>query len=158
MRDNPAISTTSLDRRSKRRSGTIRDESGGLSQMVVQMETIYTMTEQQQLKLQLVQDIGKLEGDLSRLESELRQAQEKVGSVKGQRTGGSVALLLSILGIFFLTFIWPLWAFLFVIGTLTIITAGIKGSNARDAVSEVEARMAETRSQLATLRAQLVIL
>lgn len=117
-----------------------------------------TMTEQQQQKLQLVQDIGKLEGDLSRLESELRQAQEKAQSVKGQRTGGSVALLFAILGTFFLTFIWPLWAFLGLIGFLTLITAMVKGSDAKDSISEVEARLTDTRAKLATARAQLVIL
>lgn len=117
-----------------------------------------TMTEQQQQKLQLVQDIGRLEGDLARLESELRQAQEKVQSIKGQRTGGSVALLLSILGLFFLAFIWPLWAFLFVIGSLTMITSMIKGGNARSTVSDVEARITTARSMLASARAQLVIL
>jgi hypothetical protein len=108
-------------------------------------------------KLQAAQKIGSLETEVAKAEAQLREHERRFSSAKGNRTAGAAALLIGIIGLLFLSSFWWLWAFLGIIGALTLLTAISKQGNAKKDITSTEARVAEMRGELAELRAQLVM-
>jgi hypothetical protein len=106
-------------------------------------------------KLQIADEIGRLESQLAQAESSLREKERKLQSAKGNRVAGAAALLIGlILMLFFGGIIGILGIFLIVIGVLAWITAIFKQSGAKNELKMEEARIADLRGKLAELRAQ----
>jgi len=106
-------------------------------------------------KMEIAAEIGRLEAELSKIESGLREYERQYNSAKDNRTAGAAALLFGILGILFLFNLWPLWGFLGLIGILTLLTAMRKQGEAKEGMQESEIRIADIRAKLAERRAQL---
>jgi ABC-type Fe3+-citrate transport system substrate-binding protein len=109
-------------------------------------------------KLEIATEIGKLEGELSTVESELREHERQINSAKNNRTSGAAALLIGILGFLFLYFLWYLWLFLGIIGILTLFTAMGKQKEIKERIQASEKQISYFRAELAERRAKLSIL
>lgn len=105
-------------------------------------------------KMAMATEIGRLEGEISKLESVRNEAERNVASTKTSRTVGAAGVLV---GLILLIFFWPLGLLLIAAGGLALLTAIIKQSSADDAKKAADTQLAELRSKLAQLRAQIMI-
>ena len=117
-----------------------------------------TADEKTQIKMRLIAEIGKLETDIAKQETLVREWEVKVGSARNNRTGGAIALLISILGMLFLIGLWFVWVFLFLIGGLTLLTAISRQNEAERSIKEISQFVAVARGLLAEKRAALAVL
>lgn len=107
-------------------------------------------------KDQLIEEIGNLETDLSTTEGDLRKSERQFDSLKGNRTSGSVVLLLGLIGIIFFSDLWYVWYFLIAIGGLTFLTAIKKQNAIKLSIKTYEDNLSKIRSKLAESRAELI--
>jgi uncharacterized membrane protein len=98
--------------------------------------------------------IGKLETEIETMQNQLKELEDKFDSTKGNRTAGAVVLLIGILGVLFYYPLLILWIFLGIIGLLTVITAMIKQSNAKEDIDLIGSKIAEAKGTMAELRAR----
>lgn len=108
-------------------------------------------------KAEIIERIGKLESELAALEGEMRKNIQSLQSSKNNRSSGALAALVGIIGFLFFSKVAVLWIFILLIGVLTWITAYQKQHDGEAAVSAIEARNQEVRSELAEMRARLLI-
>ena len=106
---------------------------------------------------QIASKIGRLEGELSTLESKLRSDERKIESSKGINTLGGVGVLVGLALFLFVSI--PVGIFIIVVSVLVaILGGGIFSSRRQNAaqadLSATEKKIAFTRSTLAELRAR----
>jgi len=103
----------------------------------------------------LPEEIGQLEMDLAIAETKLKEFEEKSGGNKSNRNVGAFAFLIGLLGILFLSVLWPMWLFIILIGALTWFTALAKGGSAQEEREKLQTNIAELRQQLAIKRSSI---
>ncbi|HZU86927.1 MAG TPA: hypothetical protein VFF78_05560 [Anaerolineaceae bacterium] len=108
-------------------------------------------------KKQLVTEITRLEGELSRLERKLRAEERERYSTKGENALGAAGILF---GTVFLFIIPPVGAFIIAISFLAAALAEIKAARGqritKAKISATEEKITQTRSKLAELRVELI--
>lgn len=107
-------------------------------------------------KMQVATIIGKLETQLAQAESKLREKERKLQSEKRNRTVGGCALLIGILLAIFINIF--VGGFIALVGLLAWATATTDRNSAQAALQAAEEDIAARRGQLATLRAQLIVM
>ena len=107
-------------------------------------------------KIQVINEIGRLEGQLSRFEIRLSEYERDLFSANGNYTVSGFGLIIGVI----LLLINQLFAtFFIIVSVLALIYAGFKSfivrKFARENLESTEDEIAETRSKLARLRAYL---
>lgn len=139
----------------ERQRPTVRSIAVAEPLPVAPVQHVQPMYQPSPAKIQLGQQIARMEADLAFHEKRLRDAERTLAQYRGSRTGGNVAFLISLLGILFLTFLWPLWLFLLLIAILTALTAGPKVRKAQREIKAAGQTVTTMQQQLAPLRMQL---
>jgi hypothetical protein len=107
-------------------------------------------------KAEIVASIGQWEAELANSESIRRDLERRRGGIGFNRATGGLVLLLAIVGAVFALSLWWLWAFLGLVGALTLGTALLKQYDTSRQLAECDRRIAKARATLAELRATLV--
>jgi len=100
-------------------------------------------------KLQIAEEIGRLDIELAKAEALLREQERRLHSAKRNRIAGAAALLMGIVGYFFLySLCEALWGLVAFVGMLTFLTAIGNQRGAERAITQTEARISQTRGTL----------
>jgi len=106
------------------------------------------------IKISTIPTIAEVEQIITYSRTQLRIWQERASSANSGKSGGGIALLIGILGLLFLSGIWYLWIFLFIIGALAYLTQADKGRHAAEEIKaweKVVGKLNARRAELQTI-------
>ena len=104
-------------------------------------------------KQEIVNEIGRVQGELTQAEADLREWERKAEKARRDYTSGLVGLILGIVG---LVIFWPL-AFLGLAGLMAVIMNVANKTQARTKIEELTAQIADHKATLARMQAQLLV-